>query len=375
MLLSIKTKLKLNDVQKVIMAKHAGIARFTYNWGLATWQSLYNDGFKPNKFLLKKFFNNEVKTQLEWIKEKGICQKITQYAFEQLGDAYSRFFKGLGKYPKFKKKGVNDSFTVDNSGKPIPVGGVRVKLPAVGWVKTYEGLPHTTTPKLTISRIADDWYIAFAYEVETESTPKSVDVVGVDLGIKELATLSTGVTFPNPKAYRKNIQKLKRLSKAHSRKKKGSSNRHKSKIKLAKHHNRVSNIRKDSLHKVTNYLCKNHAVIVVEDLNVRGMMSNHKLAQSIADCGFHEFKRQLDYKCKKFGSKLVVADRWFPSSKICSSCGTKKETLLLSERVYSCGHCGHVIDRDLNAAINLSQCVAEPAPCGGSPPLRGLASG
>lgn len=375
MLLSIKTKLKLNDVQKVIMAKHAGIARFTYNWGLATWQSLYNDGFKPNKFLLKKFFNNEVKTQLEWIKEKGICQKITQYAFEQLGDAYSRFFKGLGKYPKFKKKGVNDSFTVDNSGKPIPVGGVRVKLPAVGWVKTYEGLPHTTTPKLTISRIADDWYIAFAYEVETESTPKSVDVVGVDLGIKELATLSTGVTFPNPKAYRKNIQKLKRLSKAHSRKKKGSSNRHKSKIKLAKHHNRVSNIRKDSLHKVTNYLCKNHAVIVVEDLNVRGMMSNHKLAQSIADCGFHEFKRQLDYKCKKYVSLLVVADRWFPSSKICSSCGTKKETLLLSERVYSCGHCGHVIDRDLNAAINLSQCVAEPAPCGGSPPLRGLASG
>ncbi|MEB3180656.1 MAG: RNA-guided endonuclease TnpB family protein [Nostocaceae cyanobacterium] len=355
MLLSIKTKLKLTAEQKTMMSKHAGIARFTYNWGLATWQNLYNDGFKPNKFLLKKFFNNHVKPEFEFLKEKGICQKITQYAFAQLGTAYDRFFKGQGGYPKFKKKGLNDSFTIDASGKPIPVGGVRVKLPTIGWVKTYEGLPHTTTTKLTISRIADDWYIAFAYSVETEPNSKSVDIVGVDLGIKELATLSTGVAFPNPKAYRKNIQKLKRLSKALARKSKGSSNRHKSKIKLAKHHNRVSNIRKDSLHKITNYLCKNHAVIVVEDLNVSGLMQNHKLAQSIADCGFYEFKRQLEYKCKKYGSKLVLADRWYPSSKTCSNCGCKKQSLLLSERVYSCEHCGHVIDRDLNAAINLSR--------------------
>ncbi|NMG11823.1 RNA-guided endonuclease TnpB family protein [Brasilonema sp. UFV-L1] len=355
MLLSIKTKLKLSAEQKVIMSKHAGIARFTYNWGLATWQNLYNDGYKPNKYLLKKFFNNHVKPEFEWIKEKGICQKITQYAFDQLGDAYSRFFKGLGGYPKFKKKGQNDSFTIDASGKPIPVGGVRVKLPTIGWVKTYEGLPHTATTKLSISRIADDWYIAFAYEVETEPTPKSVDVVGVDLGIKELATLSTGITFPNSKTYKKNIQKLKRLSKTLARKAKGSSNRHKSKIKLAKHHARVSNIRKDSLHKVTNYLCKNHALVVVEDLNVSGMMQNHKLAQCIADCGFHEFKRQLEYKCKKFGSRLVVADRWYPSSKTCSNCGCKKESLSLSQRVYSCEHCGYVMDRDLNAAINLSR--------------------
>ncbi|MBW4624559.1 MAG: transposase [Brasilonema octagenarum HA4186-MV1] len=362
MLLSIKTKLKLTYVQKSIMSKHAGIARFTYNWGLATWKNLYDDGFKPNKFLLKKFFNNEVKTQLDWIKEKGICQKITQYAFDQLGDAYSRFFKGSGGYPKFKKKGLNDSFTIDAGGKPIPVGGVRVKLPTIGWVKTYEGLPHTTTTKLSISRIADDWYIAFAHRVECEPTPKTVDVVGVDLGIKELATLSTGVTFPNPKAYRKNIQKLKRLSKSLARKTKRSNNRNKSRIKLALHHNRVSNIRKDSLHKVTHYLCKNHALVVVEDLNVSGMMANHKLAQSIADCGFYEFKRQLEYKTKKFGSKLVLADRWYPSSKTCSNCGCKKESLSLSERVYSCEHCGHVMDRDLNAAVNLSHCVGRVPP-------------
>jgi putative transposase len=355
MLLSIKTKLKLTTEQKTIMSKHAGIARFTYNWGLATWKSLYQDGYRPNKYLLKKFFNNEVKTELEWIKEKGICQKITQYAFDQLGAAFDRFFKGNGGYPKFKKKGQNDSFTIDAGGKPIPVGGLRIKLPTIGWVKTYEGLPQTTTTKLTISRIADDWYIAFAHRVETEVTPKSQEIVGVDLGIKELATLSTGVVFPNPKAYKKSIQKLKRLSKAHARKAKGSTNRYQSKIKLALHHQSVSNIRKDSLHKVTNYLCKNHAVIVIEDLNVSGLMQNHKLAQSIADCGFYEFKRQLEYKCKKFGSKLILADRWYPSSKTCSHCGCKKESLLLSERVYECEHCEHVMDRDLNAAINLSR--------------------
>jgi putative transposase len=132
MLLSIKTKLKLTVEQKTVMSKHVGIARFTYNWGLATWKNLYQDGYKPNKYLLKKFFNNEVKTKLEWIKQKGICQKITQYAFDQLGTAFDRFFKGLGEYPKLKKKGRNDSFTIDASGKPIPVGGLRIKLPTIG---------------------------------------------------------------------------------------------------------------------------------------------------------------------------------------------------------------------------------------------------
>lgn len=202
MLLSIKTRLKLNSDQKQLMSKHAGIARFTFNWGLATWQELYEDGLKPNKYLLKKFFNNHVKPELEWIKEKGICQKITQYAFEQLGASYDRFFKGQGKYPRFKKKGLHDAFTIDAGGKPIAVGGRSVKLPTIGWVHTFEGLPHTTTSRITISRIADDWYIAFAYEQPEQITEKAIDVVGVDLGVKTLATLSTGVVFPNPKHYR-----------------------------------------------------------------------------------------------------------------------------------------------------------------------------
>ncbi|MCV3212283.1 transposase [Plectonema radiosum NIES-515] len=355
MLLSIKTKLKLSLIQETIMSKHAGIARFTYNWGLATWQQLYKDGLKPDKYVLKKFFNNHVKPEFTWIKEKGICQKITQYAFDHLGDAFSRFFAHIGGYPNFKKKGHHDSFTIDASGKPIPVGGKSIKLPTIGWVKTYEGLPHTTCKSITISRTADNWFIAFAYEQTHEPTVKQHDVVvGVDLGVKELATLSTGVVFPNPKHYKTHLEKLRRLSRNFARKTKGSNNRQSCKIQLAKHHAKVANLRNNTIHQITTFLCKNHAKIVVEDLNISGMLSNHKLAQVIADCGFHEFKRQLEYKAKKFGCEIIIASRWFPSSKTCSNCGYIQD-MPLKERIYNCGSCGHSIDRDLNAAINLSR--------------------
>ena len=253
-----------------------------------------------------------------------------------------------------KKKGVNDSFTIDAGGKLLTVGGKSIKLPGIGWVKTFEGLPHTTTTKFTISRVTNDWFIAFAYEQAKQITPKTVDVVGVDLGIKTLATLSTGVIFPNPRSYKKFLVKLQRLSKNHLRKQKDSNRRNKARLKLATCHARVANIRKDNIHKITTYLCKNHAKVVVEDLNVSGLISNHKLAQSIADCGFHEFRRQLTYKAEKFGSEIILADRWYPSSKTCSICG-HIQTMPLSERDYNCGGCSHSIDRDLNASINLSR--------------------
>jgi putative transposase len=137
-----------------------------------------------------------------------------------------------------------------------------------------------------------------------------------------------------------------------------SNNGQKAQVKIARLHKKIANIRKDTLHKLTTLLAKNHGVIVIEDLNVSGMMALHKLAASVADMGLFEFRRQLTYKCELYGSKLVIADRWFPSSKICSNCGTKKETLCLSERVFECSHCGFVIDRDLNAAVNLSKTVS-----------------
>jgi putative transposase len=357
MLLSIKTQLKLNKEQRVLMSKHAGITRFTYNWGLATWQVLYEDGYKPNHRLLRTFFNNNVKTNpdLAWLKENGICQKVTEFAFEQLGDSYQRFFKGLADYPKFKKKGKsNNSFTINAGGKPIPVGGTRIKLPTIGWVKTYEGLPHVTASKLTISERAGNWYISFAFEQTHEPTLGKIPVVGVDLGIKELATLSSGVVFNNPKASKRFKKKLARQQRELARKVRGSNQYLKQKLKVAKTHKRLSDIRLDATHKSSTTISKNHAKIVIEDLNVKGMMANHKLAGAVADANFSEFRRQIEYKSNKFGSEVIIAPRFYPSSKTCSSCGHVQD-MPLKERIFNCGGCGLIIDRDLNAAKNLEK--------------------
>ena len=354
MLLGVKTKLDLSDQQKVLMSKHAGIKRFTFNWGLATWQELYNAGCKFNYRTLRTFFNKHLKKEFGWIKEKGVCQKITEFAFEDLNTAFKNFFEGRSKYPSFKKKGKNDSFTVNCGGKPMPFGGKSIKLPTIGWVKLHEGLPHGTTSKVTISNIASDWYISFSYNLQKpEVNNLRIEAVGVDLGVKTLATLSTKVVFENAKYLRNNLKKLARLQRQLDNKDYGSNNRKKAKVRLQRMHRRIAFLRKDLLHKITTYICKNHAKIVIEDLNVSGMLSNGNLALSISDCGFYEFKRQLEYKSEKFGCQLIIADRWFASSKICSTCGHKHETLTLKDRVYECSNCGLKIDRDLNAALNL----------------------
>ncbi|NES73403.1 MAG: IS200/IS605 family element transposase accessory protein TnpB, partial [Okeania sp. SIO2D1] len=209
-----------------------------------------------------------------------------------------------------------------------------------------------------ISRKADRWFISFKIETEPQITKKSVDVVGVDLGVKSLATLSTGEVFPGAKSYRKLEAKLSRLQYLNRHKTKFSSNWKKAQLKIAQLHSKIANIRKDTLHKLTTYLAKNHSQIVIEDLNVSGMMSNHKLAKAVADIGFYEFRRQLEYKCQLYGSSLTIVDRWFPSSKTCSNCGTVKESLLLSERVFNCEQCNFSCDRDLNAALNLAMAVS-----------------
>jgi putative transposase len=355
-LLGIKTKLDLSNTQKVLMSKHAGIKRFTFNWGLATWQELYKSGCKFNYRTLRTFFNKYLKSEYDWIKEKGICQKVTEFAFEDLNAAFQRFFKKQSAYPNFKKKGKNDSFTINNCGKPMPFGGKSIKLPVIGWVKLHEGLPHGTTSKVTISNIADDWYISFTYnQKKPENTKNKIEAVGVDLGVKTLATLSTGVIFNNAKYLRNNLKKLACLQRQLVRKEYESINRKKLKTKLQRIYRRIAFLRKDLLHKITHYICKNHAKIVIEDLNVSGMLSNGNLALSISDCGFYEFKRQLEYKSKKFDCQLIIADRWFASSKICSTCGHKHETLTLKDRIYECSNCGLKIDRDLNAALNLAK--------------------
>ncbi|NES25860.1 MAG: IS200/IS605 family element transposase accessory protein TnpB, partial [Symploca sp. SIO3E6] len=317
---------------------------------LNLWNEAYEAGLKPSANKLKKFYTHHVKPLYPWM--KTLSSRVYQFAFLQLGEAFSRFFQGLAEHPKFKKKGKNDSFTLDHGGKVMEFSGCRLKLPFIGWVSTYEPLPKINTKRVTISRVADSWYISVAYKFEPETTMKSRDFLGVDVGVKVLATCSDGTVFDNPRAYKKAKKKLARLQRELCRRQKGSSNRNKTKIKLAKAHQRIANIRKDVIHKLTSWLCKNHAIIGLEDLKVSGMMKNHKLAGAVADSSLYEIRRQTEYKAEWYGCELVFADRFYPSSKTCSSCGHIQE-MPLKERTFKCLACGQILDRDLNASLNL----------------------
>ncbi|NEQ36374.1 MAG: IS200/IS605 family element transposase accessory protein TnpB [Okeania sp. SIO3I5] len=358
MLLGFKTELHPNNKQKTLLAKHAGVARHAWNWGLWLTRNILNHNSTnpesklkfPTAIDLHKLLVAMVKPKNFWYYE--VSKTAPQYALRYLSVAWKRCFSKVSGQPKFKKKGRNDSFTLDGS---ITVGFNQIKLPRIGWIKTSEILPdHVNFKSVTISRKANRWFVSFKIEKEPQITHKSVDVVGVDLGVKAIATLSTGEVFVGAKSYRKLEAKLSRLQYLNRHKTKFSNNWKKAQLKITQLHNRIANIRKDTLHKLTTYLAKNHSQIVIEDLNVSGMMANHKLAKAVADMGFYEFRRQLGYKCELYGSELIIVDRWFPSSKTCSKCGTVKESLLLSERVFNCEYCNFSCDRDLNAALNLA---------------------
>jgi putative transposase len=362
LLLGFKTELKINNRQRTQRALHCGVARHAWNWGLGLTKQILDhnkanpqDKIKfPSAVDLHKWLVALVKPERPWYYEVSKC--APQYALRQLSEAWKQSFKKVKQPPRFKKKGRADSFTVDGS---LTVEHFRVKVPVIGWLKTYERLPVDQKPKsFTISRTADRWFISWKVEIEPSNNPKPVAAVGVDLGVKVLATLSTGEVFKGARSYQKYEKKLSRLQWLNRHKMKGSANWKKAQIQTARLHHKIANIRKDTLHKLTTYLAKNHSRIGIENLNVSGMLANHKLAKAIADMGFHEFRRQLEYKCQLYGSELVVVDRWFPSSKTCSNCGTKKETLTLKERVFQCECCGFEIDRDLNAAINLEKAVS-----------------
>lgn len=298
----------------------------------------------------------EVKSANNWYYETN--KNVPQKALGDLRQAWDRCFKKISKQPRFKKKGQKDSFYLESGTKAKPGinnDGKRVKLPSIGWVKLAEPLPLTAVHNCVISRTANRWFIAIKYEVELPEVATSRPVVGVDIGIKELAVCSDGKVFANPKAYRRMSRKLKGKQRSVSRKVKGSKNRAKAIKKLSKLHAKVANIRKDAIHKLTNYLAKNHSEIKIEDLNIKAFLKNHKLAGAISDCGMYEFKRQLEYKTIKFSSKLTVVDRLFPSSQICSHCIKHRQKMPLKNRVYVCPDCGNVQDRDLNAARNIER--------------------
>ena len=314
---------------------------------------------------LRKELTQLKKSELSWLNE--VSNNVAKQAVKDACNAYKRFFNGLASKPRFKsRKKSKPSFYNDTS--KLKTKEKSVLLEKVGWVKTNEKIP--VGVKYTNPRISYDnkyWYISVGIEQE-EIQEELTDVsLGIDLGLKELATCSDGTIFKNiNKSYsvRKIEKKLKRLQRQVSRKyeknKKGKEYvKTKNIIKLEKQiqqvHRRLANIRSNYLHQTTTSIVKTKPYrVVIEDLNVKGMMKNKHLSDAIRKQGFYEFKRQLEYKCKFRGIEFVVADRFYPSSKTCSQCGEIKKDLKLKDRVYKCS-CGLTIDRDLNASINLSR--------------------
>jgi len=363
MLISFKTALVLNNKQVTAFRRHCGVARHAYNWGNAVIREILelretDKSIKvPSSIDLHKRLVAEVKPENPWYYQ--VSKASPQQALAELRTAWDRCFKKMSKQPRFKKKErSHDSFYLEQGTKAKPGirnDGKRVKLPKIGWVRLTEALPVTSVHNCVISRTGDRWFIAIKYEIEKPVVATNRPTVGVDIGIKELAVTIDGKVFSNPKAYRKMSKKTKRLQRSVSCKVKGSKNRLKAIRLLARHHATVANIRKDAIHKLTNHLAKSHRVVKIEDLSVKAFLKNHKLAGAIADCGMYEFKRQLEYKTEKFSSQLILVDRFFPSSQICSGCHVHRHKMPLKNRVYHCPECRHTEDRDLNAAKNIER--------------------
>ena len=378
---AVKVRLDPTPRQERLMVSHAGAARFAYNAGLAHVKEALENGEPADwsHYGLRRWWNAN-KDELAVNRDTGIvwwdqnskesysgglrslAQGLSNWSQSRKG---KRKGKRVG-FPKFKSKNTTMRFAYSTAfTAPAACDPYGLKLPRIGRVhcteNVYKRVDGAHLIRITVSRRAGCWYASLTVEREPTANPAPRGgVVGVDLGVKNLATLSDGAVIENPRYLRKAERKLKQAQQALSRKTKGSNRRAKAKATVARIHARVANQRQDAMHKLTTRLTRKYSEISIEDLHVAGMVKNRHLAKSISDAAFGEFRRQLEYKTARSGAALHVVDRWYRSSKTCSGCGEVKAKLSLSERTYRCDSCGLVLDRDLNAAINI--CVAGSAP-------------
>ncbi len=370
MIISIKVRLEPNNKQNSKMFQSAGTARWSYNWALSKQQENYNQG---NKFLRDGVLRKEL-TQLKktdkfsWLKHYS--NNITKQAIKDCCNAYKNFFKGLAEPPKFKsRKKSKPSFYQDTA--KIKFTSTHVRLEKIGWIRLSERnrIPIDTkymNPRISFNGV--HWFISVSVEIENIKPKLTSESIGIDLGIKDLAICSNGMTFKNinktskVKKLEKKMRRLqRRVSKKYQLNKKGGSyvktrNIIKLEKRIRKVYKNLDNIRTNYIHQITAKIVKaKPSKVVMEDLNVSGMMKNRHLSKAIAQQKFYEFITIMKYKCERIGSKFIQADRFYPSSKTCSECGAIKKDLKLSDRTYICPECGCVIDRDYNASINLSR--------------------
>lgn len=339
--------------QVVPLARTFGCCRYVYNWALRLRTDAWFGQQKRVNYVQTSAALTELKRQpeMEWL--NGVSSVPVQQSLRHLQTAFGNFWEKRAEYPSFKSKHHRQSAEFTRSA--FSWDGERLTLAKIGTLRIKWSRQFTTNPTtVTVSKTAAGrYYVTFRVDEPLPTMPPTDKAVGIDVGLTAFAITSEGSKFHAPRPLRRKMAQLKRAQKALSRKKNGSANRNKARLRVAKIHQKISDIRNDFLHKLSTRLVRENQTIVTEDLNVRGMVKNHCLAGAIADSGWGEFFRQLAYKCEWYGRTLVKIDRFYPSSKRCSQCGHIVESMPLSVRAWTCPECGTCHDRDINAARNI----------------------
>ena len=350
---SFKVRIYPTKEQQVLLEKTFGANRFIYNYFLNLKSKLY-EFYKINlSYTNSSKVMTELKRQKPWLKQ--VDSVSLQQTLRDLYKAYQNFFRGRGKYPKFKKKQGKNSYRTNSN---IRIDNRYITIPKVGMLRFRDKNDFSNILKIyniTISKTSSGkYYASISAEVNITVFEKTNQSCGIDLGLKDFLILSGGGKIDNPRILKNLENKYRKLSKAVSRKVKGSANYQKARIKLARFHEKVANIRKDFLHKLSTNVVKHYDIICIENLNISGLMKNHKLAKSFQDVSHSEFVRQLEYKAKWYGKIISKVDTFYPSSQLCSNCGYKNSDFKnLSIREWTCPECGVHHDRDINSAINI----------------------